>query len=75
MVAWWPLDETAGTAAQDRTPYGNDGVLVGPLGWGAGHVRGAHLQAGEDGVDVVAVASSLDYSKVHYRRPGCVQWA
>ncbi|MCH7701316.1 MAG: hypothetical protein IID37_06480, partial [Planctomycetes bacterium] len=31
MIAWWPLDEVAGTVAEDILIFSNDGTHVGPI--------------------------------------------
>lgn len=48
LVAWWKLDETAGTMASDSSGNGNDGIVNGGAKWVAGVVDGA-LEF--DGVD------------------------
>jgi hypothetical protein len=41
LVAWWRLDETAGTAAFDSSTNGNDGILNGDPQWVEGKINGA----------------------------------
>ncbi|HUV62732.1 MAG TPA: LamG-like jellyroll fold domain-containing protein [Sedimentisphaerales bacterium] len=40
-VAWWKLDETSGTRAEDSSGFGNHGTLLGDVAWVAGRLGGA----------------------------------
>ena len=41
LVAWWRLDETAGTTAFDSSANGNDSILNGDVQWVNGKINGA----------------------------------
>jgi hypothetical protein len=41
LVAWWKLDETAGTIAFDSSDNGIDGTLQGNPQWVEGMIKGA----------------------------------
>jgi len=53
LAGYWPLDETAGAVAFDRTGHHRDGALQGDPVWGAGWFAGALSLDGLD--DYVAV--------------------
>ena len=40
-VAWWKLDERAGSTATDSSGYGETGAVRSPAGWMEGKLRGA----------------------------------
>ena len=56
MVAWWPLDEEAGSVAGDRA-HGNAGTVFGAV-WADGHVDGAlQFDGSSDYVEVTDTPS------------------
>ena len=62
-MAWWPLDEAAGTAALDATGGGNDGTLVGDVARIAG-VSGNAVSLDAGGERIEVPASTLDGADV-----------
>lgn len=43
LVAHWPLEEGAGTAATDASGFGSDGTLLNGATWGSDPTRGTHV--------------------------------
>jgi type II secretory pathway pseudopilin PulG len=48
LVAYWRLDESAGTTASDTTTNANDGTLINSPTWATGHVGGGLLFDGKN---------------------------
>jgi hypothetical protein len=48
LVAFWKMDETAGTIAADSSGHGNDGTLTNGPTWVAGYLKGALQLDGTD---------------------------
>jgi parallel beta-helix repeat protein len=52
LVAWWRLDEGAGTTAHDASGHANNGIVYGGPQWVAGRIGSAlHFNGVDDGVD------------------------
>jgi len=50
LVAYWPLDEGAGTTTSDLSGNGNDGILIGGPNWVEGKLGGALDFDGSDDI-------------------------
>ena len=76
LVAWWKLDETSGTTAQDATGNGHDGALQGDPQWVEGQLGGALEGDGSGDYVRVPHSESLSLSDAAtvavwvYRAPG-----
>ncbi len=59
LRAWWKLDETSGTTADDSTGRAQDGAVSGGATWGPGNVGGALTFDGVDDGVLVGNSASL----------------
>jgi hypothetical protein len=60
LVAWWPFDETGGTAASDASGRGHEGLVRGKAEWRPSEGRSAGALAFDGSTTCVTVANRKD---------------